>query len=237
MSSPTILPMNKREYTVKRSKRKTLSVSVRDGEVTVKAPMRTPVAEIERFVARHAEWIERKCEESDKKLALVAPVRDGTAVLLGGVAVPIVKTSARGRIAFVDGMLYLPDKYDVRERADAAIAAWLKRFAEKELEALIAEYSQKTGLKYNSFKTTNARTKWGSCDGKCNVRLNWRLIMLDFELAEYVVVHELAHTVHHNHGAAFWNEVGKHLPRYAEARKRLKLYSSVTSLYRKEGDK
>ena len=56
--------------------------------------------------------------------------------------------------------------------------------------------------------------------------------MLDRELTEYVIVHELAHTVYHNHGAAFWAEVKKHLPQYATQRNRLKTFSAVTGLYR-----
>lgn len=220
------------EYELKRSKRKTLSVSVRDGVVTVKAPNKTPVADIERFVNKHADWIEKKRAEHDVKADMLKPVTDGDAVLLHGSFVRISRTGEHGRIALADGVLNVPCKYAVRQKENAAIAAWLKRSAEKELSALLNEYSAWTGLGYKAFATTNARTKWGSCDGNCNIRLNWRLIMLDRELTEYVIVHELAHTVHHDHSAAFWTEVKKHLPQYAAQRKRLKMFSAVTGLYR-----
>lgn len=214
------------------SKRKTLSVSVSDGTVTVKAPNKTSVADIESFVNKHIDWIEKKLAEYDAKSDMLKPITDGSAVLLHGTLVRIARTGERGRIALADGVLNIPCKYADRKKENAAVAAWLKRLAEKELFALLNEYSAWTGLSFNKFATTNARTKWGSCDGNCNIRLNWRLVMLDRELTEYVIVHELAHTVHHNHSAAFWSEVKKHLPQYAAQRKRLKMFSAVTGLYR-----
>lgn len=220
------------EYALKRSKRKTLAVSVRDGAVTVKAPNRASVAEIERFVDKHAAWIQKKLAEQAAKTDALKPVTDGDAVLLHGAFVRISRSGERGRIKLADGVLVVPNKYADRQKESAAIAAWLKRTAETELRALLNDYSAWTGLGFKSFATTNARTKWGSCDGKCNIRLNWRLVMLDRELTEYVIVHELAHTVYHNHGAAFWAEVKKHLPQYATQRNRLKTFSAVTGLYR-----
>ena len=220
------------KYTLKRGKRKTLAVSIRDGVVTVKVPRGTTQDDIDRFLAKHAEWIEKKLAEYGAKTDMLKPVTDGQAILYHGVLVPISRAAERGRIKLEGGVLSVPNKYESAEKEAAAIAAWYKRLAADELSALLKDYSTRTGLSYNSFDLTNARTKWGSCDGKCNIRLNWRLVMLDGEINEYVIIHELAHTVHHDHSAAFWAEVKKHLPKYAAQRKRLKIFSTVTSLYR-----
>ena len=113
-----------------------------------------------------------------------------------------------------------------------AVKNWFKRTAADMLAHVLEMYSLSTGLEYTSFALTNAGGKWGSCDGNGNIRLNWRLVMLDDALSGYVAVHELAHTVHHDHSAGFWAEVEKHCPDYKALRKRLKNFSVLTALYR-----
>ncbi len=221
------------DYKLVRAKRKTLAITVRDGEVTVKAPVGMSLEHINSFVAEKSKWIEKKLAEFDKKDAIFAPVINGDAVMIDGEICPIVITDECKRIRFENGRLLVPDKYaaggDARKRA---VSSWYKRTAYEVLSHKLEQYSIATGLKYADFATTNARTKWGSCDGSGNIRLNWRLIMLDDGLTEYVIIHELSHTVHHDHSAAFWAEVEKHCRNCKSARKRLKTYSVLTSLYR-----
>ena len=58
-----------------------------------------------------------------------------------------------------------------------------------------------------SFKDTKSR--WGSCSSKGSIMLNWRLIMAPPSVYKYVIIHELSHLVHMNHGYLFWQLVGK----------------------------
>ncbi|HEX2620737.1 MAG TPA: M48 family metallopeptidase [Phototrophicaceae bacterium] len=68
------------------------------------------------------------------------------------------------------------------------------------------------------------RRKWGSCSSTGNVNLNSALCTVPRELAEYVVVHELAHLRVFNHSKAFWALVGQHMPDYEVRRKTLDTY-------------
>jgi predicted metal-dependent hydrolase len=67
----------------------------------------------------------------------------------------------------------------------------------------------------------NQHRRWGSCGPDGTVRLNWRLILLEPRLAEYVVVHELAHLRHRHHQAPFWQEVSRLMPDYLDRRREL----------------
>lgn len=218
------------KYKLVRSKRKTLSICVKDGEVTVKAPKSSSVEYIEKFIAQKESWINKKLAEFKTRSGLLRPVLDGECVMLDGNVIPIVISDGVKRAKLSDGALIVPETDGDAQKK--AIAAWYKRTAKNSLCHSLEGLSVLTGLKYKSFAITNARTKWGSCDGECNIRLNWRLIMLNERLAEYVIVHELCHTVHHDHSAAFWEEVAKHCPDYKNARKSLKTYGALTSLYR-----
>ncbi|MCH5166015.1 MAG: M48 family metallopeptidase [Clostridiales bacterium] len=220
------------EYKLVRSKRKTLTISISDGEVTVKAPLRMGIAHIEEFIAQKSAWIQKKLDEYARKTDIMSGVIDGSQAMYHGAFLSVVRSDKHKRIALTQDALFVPAKYEDKKKADSAIAAWYKRTASVELERELKETAERIGHKYLSFATTNARTKWGSCDGNGNIRLNWRLVMLDDGLRTYVIIHELAHTLHHNHSSAFWNEVKKYFPSYAAAKKRLKTFSVLTSLYR-----
>lgn len=219
-------------YDLVRSKRKTLAVSIRNGQVIVKAPLKLSDDYIKRFVDSKADWINKKLAEHRGRSALFRPLTDGTSVLYRGAFCPIVRTEKFKRVTMSSGALYVPIKYADKLATDRAVVAWYKRIAADELKELLDVTAAKIGLKYASFALTNARTKWGSCDGNCNIRLNWRLVMLDDGLKDYVAVHELCHTLCHDHSKKFWAEVKKRYPSYSSAKKRLNTYSQLTSMYR-----
>ena len=58
-------------------------------------------------------------------------------------------------------------------------------------------------------RLSNARSEWGSCNARGEIRLNWRLVQLPPTLAEYVVAHEVAHLVHFDHSARFHSLLGE----------------------------
>jgi predicted metal-dependent hydrolase len=70
-------------------------------------------------------------------------------------------------------------------------------------------------------KLTNARTEWGSCNHRGEIRLNWRLVHLPPRLAQYVAAHEVAHLVELNHSPRFWAVVEALFPDHAAARRAL----------------
>ena len=107
-----------------------------------------------------------------------------------------------------------------------------KKLAETELADRLYRLALSTGLTYKSFALTNAKTQWGNCDGECNIRLNWRLVMLSDEMAAYVIIHELCHTKYHDHSKKFWALVQKFMPNYKTVKKQLKSFSMLTSMFR-----
>ncbi|MDE5593504.1 MAG: M48 family metallopeptidase [Clostridiales bacterium] len=219
------------DYRLQRSSRKTLAVCVSDGEIIVKAPNRTSIAHIEEFLAEKALWIAKKVREHNAKTAALAPVTNGTSALYHGMLLPIVPTTT-AKACINGNILYLPVKYDTQEKRDRAIANLYKKLAQAELADKLYRISASTRLSYSGFALTNARTQWGNCDGKCSIRLNWRLVMLDDELVTYVIVHELCHTAFHDHSSQFWALVQKFLPNYKAIKKRLKNFSVLTTMYR-----
>ena len=79
----------------------------------------------------------------------------------------------------------------------------MHREAKTLLPARVEFWAQKFGFKYGRVTIRASRSKWGSCSGENNISLSLFLMALPEHLRDYVIIHELCHTVHHNHSASF----------------------------------
>lgn len=87
------------------------------------------------------------------------------------------------------------------------------------------------GVQYFDVKRVSIKNHsriWGSCSSLGNLNFNWRLIRLPPELADYVVVHELCHTIEHNHSRRFWSRVEELLPDWRNRRAALRRYHPLS---------
>ena len=78
------------------------------------------------------------------------------------------------------------------------------------------------GLEPTGVKITSAKKRFGSCSAKNSICYSWRLMLYSKEAIDYVVVHELAHIAHKNHGPQFYALIEKYLPDYKEREKLLR---------------
>ncbi len=99
-----------------------------------------------------------------------------------------------------------------------------KEDSRTKLLKMVRQYEQTLGIKVSSVKLSGAKRRWGSCTAQKGIRLNWRLYFVSDKVLEYVVFHELAHTVHLNHSKSFWKYISIVMPDYKERRKELRGY-------------
>lgn len=92
------------------------------------------------------------------------------------------------------------------------IDATLREEAQLYLPPLVFKFAEQHGFKYNRISIKNAKTRWGSCSARKNINLNLHLMRLPQYLINYVILHELAHTVELNHSQRFWNLLEKICP-------------------------
>ena len=85
---------------------------------------------------------------------------------------------------------------------DAEIETLRKR-AKKELPPRLAQLAARYGFVYNRVSVKHNATNWGSCSTKGNINLNLNIVRLPRLLQDYVLLHELCHLRHHDHGQAF----------------------------------
>ena len=90
------------------------------------------------------------------------------------------------------------------------------------LENRLAELAELHGVHYTSFSCKFMTSKWGSRKSDGSIMLNYRLLDLQNDLIDYVIIHELAHVTFMNHSSAYWQHVEQMLPDYKNRRRALK---------------
>lgn len=109
-------------------------------------------------------------------------------------------------------------RQEARPEPDSAAQAAYIRRAREELPERVARYAARMGVRPAGITITGARKRFGSCSGKNRLCFSWRLMQYPEEAIDYVVVHELAHIRHKNHGPDFYAFVEEILPDWRERR-------------------
>lgn len=102
----------------------------------------------------------------------------------------------------------------VDERVATRLRRWLMDQAKAFLNVRVASLANDYGLTYRKIRVRNQRARWGSCSASGDLSLNARLLFCPQAACDYVITHELVHTVHPNHSAEFWAQVAHLLPDY-----------------------
>ncbi len=203
-----------------RSRRKTIAICIgRDGVVIIRAPMKAAQSTINGFVREKQSWIEEKSSQMAENAASrrefhVAP---GSALPLLGREHPVL---AGGCVTFDGTSFTVPD--EAFETLKPQIIKLYQSIALKVISERTDYYAKQAGFMPSGVRIGSANTCWGSCSGKNRLSFSWKLILVPPEQIDYVVVHELAHTLEHNHSARFWKLVEVVLPDYKIRRKKLK---------------
>ncbi len=213
------------DYTLIRSRRKTVAVRVLPGGmVEVRAPLRFPKREIDRFLEKKSAWIE------NAKAKLPAPPKifaEGTKLPFLGTEYPLRLREGEAS-GIRDGKLFLPlSPFASSEEVKAAAEAFYRETARKILPDKLRQYADLLGVSWNGLHITGAKTRWGSCSSKGSVNFSWRLMAAPESCLDYVVVHELCHRLHFDHSQAFHQTVAAVLPDWQQRKNTLRQFRQL----------
>lgn len=221
-------------YGVQRAQRRTIGMTVRELQVLVRAPRWVSQGQIDGFVRAKAAWIAEKLalnqayvQQRARQLAQWAHqgriAYRGTWITVHLGAPDGPRFDGDPLAPGADDSLHLPlplaaDAASVRQHA----VAWLRGQAKTVFAARLAHYLALADERLLGWNLSSARSRWGSCSGQRRIRLHWQLVQLAPALCDYVIAHEVAHLKQMNHSPAFWQEVRRLYPDYAQARARLR---------------
>ncbi len=196
------------DYTIVRTKGKNLRLTLdQRGALVVKAPRGLTKSKIDEILNKNSKLVERTLEKGAYRVAGYCLEREGMILRFG-------------------------DKVKLESTSINSIKKFYKE-GRGYLEKRIYELSKVLDLPFRNLKFGSAKTLWGTCSKNGDIRLNERLYSLPPRLIDYVIIHELVHTVEFNHSKRFWGYFEKVYPNAKKYRKELnEKYSWVFQIYR-----
>ena len=203
-----------------RSKRKTLSLTINENaELIIRAPKRLSIEKIQDFINEKENWINRK------KRLIVNQIKDVTSnhnkLLYLGNLFPINVEQNASKELFFTGEEFIANSIEP-DSLSLSIKKWYKNKFKEIALPRVAYFANKHNLMVNQVRIKNQKTMWGSCSSKNNINLNYLLLMAPMGVIDYVIVHELVHTIHRNHSTDFWDSVESIMPEFQEHKRWLK---------------
>jgi len=208
-----------------RSRRRSIALIITpDARLVIRAPLQTTMTEIEALVEHKRNWITKKLLQVQQKQTVhrMNPFRDGELFRFKGIQYPLLIVPGERSIRMNDNHILFPERF--LANPERAMIHWYAHEALRTLAERVQYYSKTYGFRHTGITVTGARTRWGSCSPANRLCFSWRLILTPEPVIDYVVVHELCHTVEKNHSARFWNKVGAILPDYRARKQLLKEY-------------
>lgn len=187
----------------KRARRMTLRVDAIEGKIVLTLPERTSRQHGLLFIQKHHDWISSTMASLPEKPILA----HGHEIFIEGVQVPIQhQPQARRGVWLDDQGLHVSGAAAHTERR---VRDFLRVLAKERLTAAVRHHSQMLQLFPSRLDLREVRTRWGSCTRQGRIMLSWRLLMAPIKIRDYVIIHELAHLRHFDHGPDFWTLVDK----------------------------
>jgi predicted metal-dependent hydrolase len=212
-------------YTLRRSKRRSIGLSIDDRGLIVSIPLRASEKWLQSVLQDKASWVVEKLDGWKTCQAVANRWQDGELidylgeqlvlrVVHGLFATPVQRRGRELWVFVVNG--------SETTCIEKAVFCWYQQEAERFFLQRTAYYGPLLNVMPQSVKLSEAKTQWGSCTAQGSIRLHVHLIKLPPRLIDYVVVHELAHLRELNHSAAFWQLVESVCPDYTILRSELK---------------
>lgn len=209
------------DVVLKRSaRRRTVTLRVSPGTVTLYAPARTPETHLLDFLNSRRGWAEgHLVRYAARQAPATLDLSDGAVVPFLGEGLT-VRLDPGVRRARRDGaVLHLPTVNPA-----AALDAWTRAACRAPYRALVQEYAAQLDAqdRLTDVRVTSARTRWGSCTSGGVIRLHWKLSRAPLAALHYVALHEAAHLLELNHSPRYWRHVIRVMPDWPAQRRWLR---------------
>jgi predicted metal-dependent hydrolase len=220
------------EYSVIYSARRSIAINIHpDSTVKVRVPYRTSLKSIDLLVHQKAGWIikhRNKFKKRDKCISDLKYVNGEVHLFRGNKVTLSIEKSKKPYITIDTDVIKLG-----LERTNDEVAVKKLLYKGYKHEALkvfqeilfkVIKMNEKQMFGPEKLVIRTMKRRWGSCSSKGVITLNTELIRLSDKYIEYVILHELCHLKHHNHGKYYYSLLSEVCPDYKETRKSLKDY-------------
>jgi predicted metal-dependent hydrolase len=208
------------------ARRRTAGLTVeRDGRITAAVPPGADDAALTRLISGKQQWLYARLRER-AELGTPRPPRE----FVSGEGFPYLgrpyrlllvdKATAAVHLNLTSRRLEL--RRDSVHDAARHLVRWYRQQGAGWLAPRAAPWEQRMAAGMTGLRVRALGYRWGSCSASGTVNLHWAVMQVTPDLIDYVLVHELAHLRHPDHGTGFWHTVERCMPDYAARRDRLR---------------
>lgn len=198
-----------------------------NGTLRISMPLYTPILFVRRLIAKSRPSLRALLKEHDaSSLTYSHGEQVGKShriVTHPGTKLTVSRKQQTINVDLPDG--YTIDDPVVRDAVRPVVIDALRLEAKSYLPKRLAYLAEQYNFRYKKLRFSHAGSRWGSCSSAGTISLNIALMKLPFELIDYVLIHELAHTQELNHSTRFWELVAHADPNYKDHRRDLKKQS------------
>ncbi|MES2580748.1 MAG: SprT family zinc-dependent metalloprotease [Pseudomonadota bacterium] len=215
-------------YLLEHRQRRTVGLKITADGLVVHAPKRIFAFQLNQILQEKSGWIINKLQVRAANQVDAINWDNGENLLYLGqdIQLSIVQNASNKALVFDANTLTLatptPDNQTLIQRK---VIQWYQKQAGLDFSRRLEILAAKLGVPTPPLTLSNAKSRWGSCNSRGEVRLNWRLLQAPPHIINYVICHELAHLKQMNHSAKFWAVVESLFPNYKMAEKELKTLS------------
>jgi predicted metal-dependent hydrolase len=224
-------------YQVVRSRRSTADIIIeRDGKILVRVPETLPDEAVGDLVETKLIWIYKNLAEWRDLNAtrVLREYKNGEGFLyLGRSYRLLLVADQKEPLLLKNGRFCLKRDLVDTGAIEAAKAAFRNYYMVRGAERItqrVNYYAPKVGVRPHDIDIRELGNRWASCSPSGNLAFHWKCMMAPQNIIDYIVAHELCHYHHLDHTDAFWNEVDKVIPNYAERKEWLRTHGAGLDL-------
>lgn len=215
-----------------KSNRRTLSVMIdKDGRVIVRAPKKLELNRIINFLDDKEKWIKNKKNRIESSKMKYNNFINEKQFMFLGKTYEFKALDGLKKIEVCNNIIFYPNKLN-NDDAKFLLKKWYVVNAKEILSKRIDYFSNLMNIDYNSLMISNSKNRWGSCDVKNNIKLNYRLIMLPYKTIDYIIIHELCHIIEFNHSTNFYKIISSVMGDYKAQQNKLKELDFILRTFR-----
>ncbi len=193
-----------------------------DGSVQLFVPMAFTDEDIERLLEKKSQWIASKRQFFEQKSKI--QLRRNELLLFGNRYVYFYSSKYQNKVLINHESRTIQAKRDL---LDISVQEkWIKTIARKYISSRAKILSEALLLPYNKLYIRSQKRKWGNCSKEKNISINWRVIKAPEFVIDYIIIHELCHTVIMKHTVRFQTLLRSHCPDCEQAQAWLDKYGN-----------
>ena len=214
------------QYNLRKSERKTASFYIeRDGQVSLLVPNSLEDHQIEELIEKKRKWIYTGLAEwKDLNAAHVhRTFVNGQGFLYLGRSYRLKIVEEQDEpLRLLNGYFSL-SRNSLNEHTDEVFKLFYRERGLDLIPSRVGQFQKSMGVSTGRVQIRELGNRWGSCSQTGNLNFHWKCLMAPLSVIDYIVVHELVHLKHPNHSTAFWSEVEKIMPDYADRKEWLRV--------------